>query len=155
MLCVCGNVWKCAMTLVLLCSQGQAIIIASSDLIMFHFYLHRRVHRVHRVQMDSLLHCQEMFARTMFHPLQTHKMLYTQWCAADISNKFVQLCVFFRKNEKWVFPFHPSASLVTAPSALTGDCNLVWSILNEPRSTSTGRRIPLEQCERSSHSGAD
>lgn len=71
---VCVFVVMCATlchhATVLLHSQGQAIIIAVSDSIMIQFYLLHRGPRgaMGTLEMDNLLHCQEMYAAPSFYP---------------------------------------------------------------------------------------
>lgn len=76
MLCVHKRVFAvmcatlCHHATVLLHSQGQAIIIAASDSIMIQFYLLHRGPRgaMGTLEMDNLLHCQEMYAAPSFYP---------------------------------------------------------------------------------------
>lgn len=100
MLCVHKRVFAvmcatlCHHATVLLHSQGQAIIIAASDSIMIQFYLLHRGPRgaMGTLEMDNLLHCQEMYAAPSFYPRQnTHTMPRARRHTAAIPNKYVQL----------------------------------------------------------------
>lgn len=105
-------------------SQGQAFIIAASDSIMIQFYLLHRGQEAQEgtLEMDNLLHCQEMFASSSFIlDKHTHTLLQTlRVCRKPKQTSEAVSSPSFQTEGNVYFPFFSSvmSHWVAAPLTL-------------------------------------